>query len=103
MADETARIVKRKQIELPGGGTVDIPVITQITFKDPVDRGQETQYTIDNSAQGHRDVHVASVSDDGTTNENAGSGSGTSSGASGSSSGTDLLVERIDLWRVKDP
>ena len=55
---ETGRVIKRKHVELPGGGTVDIPVITQITFKDPVDRGQETQYSIDNSAQGKRDVHV---------------------------------------------
>ena len=102
MADETARIVKRKQIELPGGGTVDIPVITQITFRDSVDRGQETQYNIDNSAQAHRDVHVASVADDGTTNENAGTGGVTSGGGSPAST-TDLLVERIDLWRVKDP
>jgi hypothetical protein len=91
---ETGRVVKRKQVRLPGGGTVDVPVITQITFKDPVNRGQEAQYAVDNSAQANRDVHVAAILDDGSTDESAGA----------NNTNTDALqVERIDLWRVKDP
>lgn len=95
MADETARIIKRKRIKLPDGSTCDIPVISQITFADPLDRGQDTQFTLDNSTDSDRDVHVASIIGGGQTDE---TGNG---GPSGDPKQT-LQVERVDLFRVLD-
>ena len=94
MPTETGRVVGRKQVKIPNGGTVDCPVITKITFQDPVDRYQETQYTIDNSSQSNRDTHVASIP-----------GGGQSTDESGNSANdlSQLQVQRIDLWRVRDP
>jgi hypothetical protein len=50
------------------GGGIKIPVITEITFKDPTDRGQEATYTIDNTYTGWRDVHYAWVGPKGSPN-----------------------------------
>lgn len=98
MADEVTRVVKRKKLKLPGGATVDIPVISQITFQDIAERGQETQFTFDNSAQADRDVHYASVGG-GKTDENV-DAAGVKLDGSGKAGG--LIVERIDLFRVLD-
>jgi hypothetical protein len=89
MPTETERQIKRKRIKLPSGDTVDIPVITQITFKDTVERGQEYQFTIDNTAAAHRDVHTASIPGNGGATDETGNNAG-------------LKVERVDLWRTKD-
>jgi hypothetical protein len=89
MPQETGRTTKNKKIKLPGGSTVLVPVITEISFIDPVARYQETIYTIDNSGNADRDIHVASVKGDGTTDETGQDTSG-------------LQVERLDLWRVLD-
>jgi hypothetical protein len=93
MPIETGRVVGRKRIQIPNGNTVDCAVIQQITFRDPVDRGQETQYTVDNSGNAKRGVHVANV---------PGNSQPTDENASGPDI-TQLQVERIDLWRVRDP
>jgi hypothetical protein len=92
---ETGRIIKRKRIRLPGGGTVDVPVITQITFLDVVDQGQEAQFSIENTGVAKRDVHTASVLGGGNTDE-------TGAGGSNSDTSQTLQVERLDLWRVLD-
>jgi hypothetical protein len=82
MPTETNRKIAKKLVRI-SGVSVPVPVIAEITFQDPVDHGQETTYTIDNSAKADRDVHVDQVQS--------------------SSSGASLNVERIDLWRVLDP
>lgn len=88
MPVEAGRTTARKRILLPGGAEVWIPVVTQINFVDPVDRYQEWQYKVDNSAQSGRTVHVDTVH------------ALTQSGAvDGSQS---IQVERIDLWPVTD-
>ncbi len=81
MPTEAGRVTKRKRIPL-GDSFVDIPVITQISFIDPNERYQEIQFTVDNSAQGTRRVHVVTLgaADDAET----------------------LQVERIDQWPVFD-
>jgi hypothetical protein len=94
MPIETQRVVKRKRIQLPSGSTVDVPVITQITFKDPTDHYWESTYTINNSGQAHRDVHVASIPGNGASTDESG-------GASQDTS--QLQVERLEVWRTKDP
>ena len=94
---ETRRVIKRKQIQIPGGGTVDVPVITQIMFKDHIASNQETQFTINNSAQAHRDVHVAEIQPDSDTTIES-----PANVPSGSGGGDNLQVERVDLWRNKD-
>ncbi len=50
MPEEFSRTTKNKRVVLPSGGTVLIPVITQISFIDPIKQFQEYQYTVDNSA-----------------------------------------------------
>jgi hypothetical protein len=97
MPTETNRKLATKTFET-NGGDIKVPVITEITFADPVNRGQETTYTIDNSAEANRDVHVAWVAHDPTdpqATENADPSATPPSGL--------VAVERIDLWRVKDP
>jgi hypothetical protein len=89
LAVETGRVIKRKHIQLPQGGSVDIPVITQITFLDVVDQGQESEFHLENGSAGKRDVRVASIPGHGGATDESGSGSG-------------LRVERIDTWRVLD-
>jgi hypothetical protein len=86
---ETGRIIKRKRITLPSGGTVDVPVIIQITFIDVVSQAQEAEFHLLNDSTGNRDVHIASVPGGGAATDESGSGSG-------------LKVERVDLWRVLD-
>jgi len=83
MPEERSRTTKRKRITVPGGATVDVPVITQISFVDPFDRYQETIFTIDNSAKASREVRVDTVLDPGGPNS--------------------LDVERIKTWKVSDP
>jgi hypothetical protein len=92
MPTEINRVNGIKKVKLPSGATVTMNVITQITFLDPVDRAQETQYAVDNSNQSHRDVHVDNVyfTPPGQPIQQTGSTSDA------------LPVERIDLWRVKD-
>lgn len=82
MPVEAGRVTKRKRIVL-GDSYVDIPVITQISFIDPNDRYQEIQFTIDNSAQGTRRVHVVTLH-------------------SADDDADHLQVERIDTWPVFD-
>jgi hypothetical protein len=89
MPQEDGRVTKNKKVKLPGGSTVLVPVITEISFIDPVNQAQETVYTIDNSGNADRDIHVASVKGDGTTDETGQDTSG-------------MQVERLDLWRVLD-
>jgi hypothetical protein len=98
MAGESARQIRRKRIKLPDGNTVDVPVISQISFIDANDRGWETQYTIDNTTDADRLVHVASIlpNSDGHTDETGGGGTG------GTDTGGSLQVERIDGFKVSD-
>jgi hypothetical protein len=88
MADEIFRKTARKRIKLQNG-TVDVPVIALISFVDPIERYQESQHTIDNSAKSDRDVHVASIPGDGAATDETGQNDG-------------LKVERIDIWRNSD-
>lgn len=89
MPEEFGRTTKRKRVSLPGSqGFVDIPVITEISFIDPVEKYQETVYTINNTAEADRKVHVDEVPADGT---------------SPGSPFDKLKVERIEEWKVKDP
>ncbi len=78
MPTELSRTTARKRITL-GASFVDVPVITKISFVDPNDRYQETQYSIDNSSGAARRVHTDVI--------------GTPS----------LPVERIDRWSMLDP
>ncbi len=97
MPTEKNRKLATKTFETDGGD-IKVPVITEITFSDPVKRGQETTYTIDNSAAANRDVHIAWIAHDPTdpqATENADPSADPPSGL--------VAVERIDLWRVKDP
>ncbi len=97
MPTEVTRKLATKTFETDAGD-IKVPVITEITFADPVKRGQETTYTIDNSAGADRDVHVAWVAHDPTSpqaTENADPSATPPAGL--------IAVERIDRWRVKDP
>ncbi len=85
MPEEFSRTTKNKLINLPNGGTVLVPVISQISFIDPIKGYQEYQFSVDNSGQADREVHVDDVFQDG--------GSG----------GSPLKVERIDVWKYVDP
>jgi hypothetical protein len=78
-------------VKLPSGSTVDIPVITQITFLDVVDQAQESEFHLENGASANRDVHVASIPGNGDATDESGRG--------GSEA---LQVERVDIWRVLD-
>jgi hypothetical protein len=82
MPEEVNRTTKNKKVKLPSGQTVLVPVITQISFIDPIRQYQEYQYTVDNSSQADRDTHVDQVT--------ASDGSGT------------IDVERIDVWKTID-
>ncbi len=87
MPEEFSRTTKRKRVRLPGGSEVDIPVITKISFIDPFNQYQEYEYSIENGADGLRQVHV----DDVPSSEN------------GEVVGDDTLsVERIDKWSHSD-
>jgi hypothetical protein len=89
MPTETNRVIRRKQIALPNGGSVNIAVITQITFLDVVNQAQESEFHLENGAQGKRDVRVASVPGNGAATDETGVADG-------------LKVERVDVWRVLD-
>jgi len=91
LPEEAGRTTKRKRVLFPGedpedpdAAGVNCPVITRIVFVDPVKRAQEYEYTIDNSAQGDREVHVDNVYPEADTGSDP------------------LLVERIDKWRTVD-
>lgn len=84
MPTEFSRTTARKRITLPSGDQVDVPIITKISFIDPTLRGQEYQYTIENSAQSNRQVHVDNVPATNGTFDT-------------------LAVERIDKWITIDP
>lgn len=94
MPRESNRITRNKRISLPAGDVL-FPIIKRITFKDIIDRGQETQYTIDNSEQGDRDVHTAFVGAPFSPNA-------TEDTAGADTPGDCIAVERVDRWRVKD-
>jgi hypothetical protein len=93
MPDEIARIVKRKRVTLPGGVTVDIPVITEISFLDRVSQAQESRSFLNNSASAHRTIRVAWIK---------GNGQGSIENASGDPPSDVLPVERIDVLRTLD-
>jgi hypothetical protein len=97
MASETGRIVRRKRIKLPNGNTCDIPVIYQITFADPADRGQDTEYTIDNTTDSDRTVRVASTFGDEEPPDESGGG-----GQNNANDSDILKVERIDKFQLQD-
>ncbi len=78
MPTEVGRKTARKRVKLPGGGEVDVKVVTQISFIDQSDRFQETQYSVDNSSTGNRSVRVDTL-------------------------GSNLHVERIKTWYLFDP
>jgi hypothetical protein len=84
MAEEFSRTTARKKVKMPNGNTVNIPVVTKISFIDAAERYQETQYSIDNSAQGQRTIHVDDIT------------------PSAEVTGDPLKVERVDTWRVGD-
>jgi hypothetical protein len=77
MPKESNRTTKNKRVKLPSGTEVLVPVITSISFIDPVRQYQEYEYSVDNSAKGDRDIHVDDVKS--------------------------LQVERIEKWKVLDP
>jgi len=79
----TKRVTAKKTITLPSGQTCAVPVISEISFVDPVDRYQETHYTVDNSLQPQRKVHVDQV-------------------VSSNDQSSSIPVERVDTWKVKD-
>lgn len=88
MPEELSRTTARKRIYLTDvtgetGPFVDVPVITKISFIDV--RGQEVQFTINNSAEAVRRVRVDNVYRFGA-------------GATGES----IAVERIITWAVFD-
>jgi hypothetical protein len=83
--EEFSRTTARKRITLPAGGTVDVPVITKISFIDASDRYQELQYSIDNSAAADRTVHIDQVPS-------------SVDGHITSADGKGLPVERIEKW-----
>jgi hypothetical protein len=91
MPEEFGRTTARKRIKLPGGGPsdhVDVKVITKIAWLDALDRGQETQHSVDNSGSSNREVHVDKVyhtDQDGNQDTSQ-----------------FLEVERIDVWKVLD-
>lgn len=99
MAGEYKRARGKKKIKLPGGDEMFIPALTGISFIDPRDRYQETQYSIDNSAAADRDVHVDDVFPTAVDAD----GVPTSDPATQDRTGTPLKVERIDTWKVLDP
>lgn len=81
MPAEGGRKVGRKRIPI-GSKYVDVPVIQEISFIDPREYYQEYRYTINNSAQSARQVHVVAVKNDTDTDS--------------------IQVERIDKWPVFD-
>jgi hypothetical protein len=95
MPVEGGRTTKRKKVMLPSGEEIYIPVITQISFIDAIDRGQETQHTIDNSLDSNRIVHVDQVFATPVDKD------GTAIGDPAQQD-TPLYVERIDVWKSLD-
>jgi hypothetical protein len=97
----TGRTTANKKIVLPGGGTVLVPVITQLNVVDSTDRYQETDYTVINNfydpvtnKQTHRQTHVDQIDDKGVIDNSQPYPPGDTSR---------LPVERVDVWPVLDP
>ena len=95
------RTTANKTITLPDGGTVLVPVITQLNVVDPVDRYQETDYTIINtvndpvtSKSTTRQVHVDQIDQTGNIDNSQPFPPGDPSL---------LAVERVDVWNVLEP
>ncbi len=82
MPEEFSRTTARKRITL-GSSFVDVPVITKISFIDPIRQYQEYQYSVDNSAAGDRQVHVDTVT--------------------ALDPSISIDVERIETWSYIDP
>jgi hypothetical protein len=80
------------------GDGIKIPVITEITFRDPVQRGQETTHTIDNRNTGWRDVHYAFVGPKGSPNAKEGGIDTLVDQVPGDCA----LVERLEVLRFRD-
>lgn len=99
MAAEYKRSRGRKKIILPSGNEIYIPALTGISLVDPRDRYQEHQYSIDNSPNADRDIHV----DDVYPVVVDADGKPTSDPPVRDTSGDPLKVERIDTWRILDP
>ncbi len=97
MPNEGSRITARKTVILPSGETIDVPVITQISFIDPLERYQETEHHIDNSADSNRIVHVDQVHNVNVDRDGVPTDDPPSAGED------DLHVERIDTWNSLDP
>ncbi len=98
MPTEYHRTRGRKTIELPSGDRITIPVITKLSFIDPVRRYQETENSFDNTETSNRRVHVdqvhpVEVNEDGAPTEETPTATTTES----------LYVERIDTWNSVDP
>ncbi len=97
MPTEYHRTRGRKTIELPNGDRVTVPVITKLSFIDPVRRYQETEHSFDNTETSSRRVHVdqvhsVDVDRDGVPTE-----------ATPEAGEDSLFVERIDTWNSVDP
>ncbi len=98
MPTEYHRTRGRKTIELPGGDRITIPVITKVSFIDPVRRYQETEHSFDNTETSTRRVHVdqvhpVNVDEDGIATDPE----------APADTSTTLYVERIDTWNSVDP
>jgi len=95
------RTTANKTITLPTGGTVLVPVITQLNVVDSTDRYQETDYTIINdyydpttNQPTHRQTHVDQIDETGNIDNSQPFPPGD----------TSLLpVERVDKWVILDP
>jgi len=99
MAEEYHRKRARKKIKLPSGETIYIPVLNEIGFADPVDRGQETFFTVRNDETSSRELHVDSL----LPTPNVDADGNPPDGAQLDTSGDPLMVERVDKWIVIDP
>lgn len=98
MPTEGERVKGRKKVILPNGDTIYVPVITKISFIDPYERYQETEHSIDNTAESNRNVHADNVHPvpvdrDGVPTEDPPTQDTSQS----------LYVERIDTWHAVDP
>ncbi len=98
MPAEFSRTTARKKVRLPGDETIDVPVITVISFIDPFHQYQEYQYQIDNTENVERSKHVdivnpVAVDKDGVPTETTPT----------ADTGAQLYVERIDIWNTIDP
>jgi hypothetical protein len=97
MPAEFSRTTARKTILLPSGDRVKVPVITNISFIDPLDRYQETQHALDNTENSTRlahvdQVHAVPVDENGVPTDDP----------PRADTGEGLFVERVDTWKALD-